>query len=168
MPDYGEGRLGPGPLRAYARLCPDASLARHAGRSPTGWLQGALPLVCGSAPQIKSGAGSARKALSPVRSPAGRLPQKYWLAPACNTVATGERNHFTVSVTPDRLLTHVDHRLRAGEHAKGAAPAWIIVVQAIAIPVEAQPRHSAGIDAQVDITGIAGTRWRQRHIYPAL
>ncbi len=43
----------------------------------------------GSAPQIKSGAGSAREALSPVRSPAGRLPQKHWLALACNTVATG-------------------------------------------------------------------------------
>ena len=30
--------------------------------------------LCGSAPQIKSGAGPAREALSPVRSPAGRLP----------------------------------------------------------------------------------------------
>jgi hypothetical protein len=33
------------------------------------------------------GSAPAREALSPVRSPAGRLPQKHWLATTCNTVA---------------------------------------------------------------------------------
>jgi len=50
---------------------------------PQGGPTGSVHRFRGSAPQIKSGAGSAREALSP----AGRLPHKHWLAPACNTVA---------------------------------------------------------------------------------
>jgi len=78
-------------------------------RSPTGWAPtGSVHRFRGSAPQIKSGAGSAREAFSPVRSPAGRLPQKHWLALACNTVALqGQHTVFFLGAHPvsDRVLT---------------------------------------------------------------
>ena len=68
-----------------ARSAPTQALARTGVQHSCS--TGGVHRFRGSAPQIKSGAGSAREALSPVRSPAGRLPQKHWLVPACNTVA---------------------------------------------------------------------------------
>jgi hypothetical protein len=54
-------------------------------RSPTGWAPtGSVHRFRGSAPRIKSGAGSAREALSPVRSSAGRLPhERLCASPPC-------------------------------------------------------------------------------------
>ena len=80
-----------------ARLAREACARLFVGRPPApskplgrpqGGSTGGVHRFRGSAPQIKSGAGSAHEALSPVRSPAGRLPPSHWAAhrvgPTCN------------------------------------------------------------------------------------
>jgi hypothetical protein len=101
------------PCRHHALRCsfsvPSRFTVCENGRSQGG--SEATHRFRGSAPQIKSGAGSAREALSPVRSPAGRLPQKHWLAPTCNTVAPQECFKAFVGARLAREAVAVAHRV---------------------------------------------------------
>jgi hypothetical protein len=94
-------------------FCGSAPCARSCRGRPQGGSE-ATHRFRGSAPQIKSGAGSAREALSPVRSPAGRLPQKHWLALTCNTVAPQGCFKAFVGARLAREAVAVAHRVLRG------------------------------------------------------